>query len=84
MQREIRGGLILLSEGNEIMKVKATKLANGKLQLEIGDNSNGKVIMKFGDVKQMAELGEQINEEVVRIRNMENHLSSQQQLFNFQ
>lgn len=83
MQREFRGGLILLSEGNEIMKVKATKLANGKLQLEISDNSNGKVIMKFGDVNQMAELGEQINEEVVRIRNMENHLSSQQQLFNF-
>lgn len=65
------------------MKVKATKLANGKLQLEISDNSNGKWFMKFGDVNQMAELSEQINEEVVRVRNLENHLTNQQQLFNF-
>ena len=65
------------------MKVKATKLANGKLQLEISDNSNGKVIMKFGDAKQMAELGNMINEEAERIKTMENHFSNQQQLFNF-
>ena len=65
------------------MKVKATKLANGKFQLEISDNSNGKVIMKFGDAKQMAELGNMINEEAERIKTMENHFSNQQQLFNF-
>ena len=65
------------------MKVKATKLANGKLQLEISDNSNGKVIMKFGDAKQMAELGNMINEEAERIKTMENHFSNQQQLFDF-
>ena len=66
------------------MKVKATKLANGKLQLEISDNSNGKWFMKFGDAKQMAELGNMINEEAERIKAMENHFSNQQQLFNFQ
>ena len=65
------------------MKVKATKLANGKFQLEISDNSKGKVIMKFGDAKQMAELGNMINEEAERIKTMENHFSNQQQLFNF-
>lgn len=65
------------------MKVKATKLANGKFQLEISDNSNGKVIMKFGDAKQMAELGNMINEEAERIKAMENHFSNQQQLLNF-
>ena len=65
------------------MKVKTTKLANGKFQLEISDNSNGKVIMKFGDAKQMAELGNMINEEAERIKAMENHFSNQQQLFNF-
>ena len=65
------------------MKVKATKLANGKFQLEISDNSNGKVIMKFGDAKQMAELGNMINEEAERIKAMENHFSNQKQLFDF-
>ena len=67
------------------MKVKATKLANGKLQLEVCDNSNGKVFMKFGDVSQMKELGTLILDEAERMSKMENHFNSQQQqLFNFQ
>lgn len=66
------------------MKVKVTKLANGKLQLEISDNSNGKVFMKFGDVEQLAELSNLIDEEVVRVRKMENHFNDRQQQFKFQ
>ena len=66
------------------MKVKVTKLANGKLQLEISDNSNGKWFMKFGDVNQLAELSNLIDEEVVRVRKMENHFNDRQQLLKFQ
>lgn len=65
------------------MKVKVTKLANGKLQLEISDNGNGKVFMKFGDVNQLAELSNLIGDEVERVRKMENHFNDRQQLFNF-
>lgn len=66
------------------MKVKVTKLANGKLQLEISDNSNGKVFMKFGDVNQLAELSNMIGDEVERVRKMENHFNDRQQQFKFQ
>lgn len=66
------------------MKVKVTKLANGRLQLEISDNGNGKVFMKFGDVKQLAELSNLIGDEVERVRKMENHFNDRQQQFKFQ
>lgn len=66
------------------MKVKVTKLANGKLQLEISDNSNGKVFMKFGDVNQLAELSNMIDEDVVRVRKMENHFDDRQLPLKFQ
>lgn len=66
------------------MKVKATKLANGRLQLEIQDNGNGKVFMKFMNVEQMRELGSLISEESDRMARMENHFSNRQTQFNFQ
>ena len=66
------------------MKVKVTKLANGKLQLEISDNGNGKVFMKFGDVNQLADLSNLIGDEVERVRKMENHFNDRQQLLKFQ
>lgn len=66
------------------MKVKATKLANGKLQLEIIDNSNSKAFLKFGDAKQITELSNLISEEAQRMKTMENHFKTQQRKFNFQ
>lgn len=66
------------------MNVKVTKLANGKLQLEISGNRNGKVFMKFGDVRQLAELSNLIGDEVERVRKMENHFNDRQLLLKFQ
>ena len=71
------------TKGEGIMKVRATQLANGKLQLNIQDNGNGNVIMKFADVNQMKELGKLITEEAQRMDIQENHFRSVEQQINF-
>lgn len=61
------------------MKVKAVKLANGYVQLNIGDNSRSNITMKFANADTMKELGEMIIEESGRMKAMETHFRQQEQ-----
>lgn len=65
------------------MKVQATKLANGNLQLTIQDGSNGYVVMKLPDASQMKELGNKIMEESERMSRMERHFNFEEQRLKF-
>lgn len=65
------------------MKVQATQLANGNLQLMVQDTGNGSVVMKLTDAEQMEELGNKIVEESERMKRMQRHFHFEEQRLKF-